>query len=411
MRQPGCADSAEASADMRILAVVSFFPLPENHGDALRRMMLLDALALMGKLHVLAVLRDSTTPEDVVALRSRLEGHLVEVFRPDRSRNLDKLMFALRTGAPPWMGRQWSAELDARIKSLSSDTYDAALWIGEPSGLYARGDLAARSLWDKSNVLSASTRASAREARGTLRYFERLANFRLSRAFEMRTLANIDEVWVTSGPEADRLEQETGRQASAVVRSMIKLEPHRANTNSSSRDLVWMSTLSYQPNWTGLLRLLDAADDLLVSRGYTLRVVGGGASAAQIEKLSTYRSVKFLGFVEDLAEAFDGVRCALVPVWSGAGVKLKTLTFTSWGVPIAATSTAIEGLPAEIAAYVSDDARDLVLNALTMTSEELDNAAVRASAIVESELGYESFARDVEQALDRTYVDERGRES
>ena len=51
-----------------------------------------------------------------------------------------------------------------------------------------------------------------------------------------------------------------------------------------------------------------------------------------------------VGFVDDLAEFYGGLRVAVAPIRYGAGVKLKTVEALQYGVPIVATTVGAEGL-------------------------------------------------------------------
>jgi polysaccharide biosynthesis protein PslH len=65
--------------------------------------------------------------------------------------------------------------------------------------------------------------------------------------------------------------------------------------------------------------------------------------------------------VESLDEFFAGLGAAVVPLWRGAGVKLKTLSFMSAGVPVVGTPVAVEGLQVQHGRHclVADDPAEL----------------------------------------------------
>src|SRR4051794_8887268 len=99
---------------MKILAVISDFPMPQNHGDALRRLMVLRALSQAGELTVAAAMRTTTTTADVDALRSALPG--VRVFvdplapiagSQARAKVARSIVGPLHLN-PPWLYHYWS---------------------------------------------------------------------------------------------------------------------------------------------------------------------------------------------------------------------------------------------------------------------------------------------------------------
>jgi glycosyltransferase involved in cell wall biosynthesis len=56
--------------------------------------------------------------------------------------------------------------------------------------------------------------------------------------------------------------------------------------------------------------------------------------------------VDVLGFVEDLDGVLAGASAAVVPVWKGAGIKMKTLVLMGAGLPVVSTPVGMEGIAA-----------------------------------------------------------------
>jgi glycosyltransferase involved in cell wall biosynthesis len=66
------------------------------------------------------------------------------------------------------------------------------------------------------------------------------------------------------------------------------------------------------------------------------------------------------GFVADIAPFMDGCRLALAPLRYGAGVKGKVNMAMSYGLPVVATSAAVEGMHVQAGqeVMVADSAAD-----------------------------------------------------
>ena len=71
-----------------------------------------------------------------------------------------------------------------------------------------------------------------------------------------------------------------------------------------------------------------------------LQVVGAGLQHPP----SSDPRVEAVGFVEDLALAYAGARCALVPLLQGGGSPLKLIEALAYGLPVLATPRAVAGL-------------------------------------------------------------------
>jgi len=392
----------------RVLAVVTFFPWPQNHGDALRRLMFLEALAATSDLTAVCIERPETTAEDVAELRDRLPGAEVVVMAPwqrDLTRRRSQAMRVVRglaTATPPWIYRQWSPDVASVLETLTDErSFELAVLIGEPAGIYARHAHAARVVWDKSNVLTASDLDALRTVSSLVGKARALVGLPFSFSFERRVLRRVQGVVVTSEEEEQRLHRRFGPVPAVTIPSAMGPQERGRGIDHESRTLLWLSTLSYTPNWDGLLRFLAASDDTFRRRGLTLRVVGAGATARQVQTLARLPYVDYRGFVDDLADACDGVAAGVVPVWAGAGVKLKTLTLMGLGVPVVATPVALEGVPHEAAARVARTPEEFAAALDDLDPQLLAGAAARARTVLQERFSREIFFRSVADAVDR----------
>ena len=209
---------------------------------------------------------------------------------------------------------------------------------------------------------------------------------------------------MTSEEERERLHRLFGVMPCTTIPSAVSPpQPVAPGIDHDSRTLLWLSTLSYPPNWDGLVRFLRATDEQLRRGGWTVRVVGADATPRQVEFLAAYPYVDYRGYVEQLADACAGVAAAVVPVWAGAGVKLKTLTLMSLGVPVIATPVALEGIPHDAAAVVAPTPEDFLTGLERLTPDDLRAAAVRGRQVLDENFSKASFdegvARLVRDAL------------
>ena len=402
------ADPTGTAPRPRVLAVSTFFPWPVDHGDAVRRSMVLQALAESAELTAVCVDRPGTTAADEVALRAALPGATVHRLPLRRARvtslraRVARTARGLATLTPPWVYRREAPGLEELLaQEAATGQYDVVVLVGEPAGPAApwARRVAPRVVWDKSNVLTASDLDALRTVSSLLGRVRALTTLPLSWVFERRVLAAVDEVWVTSREEDDRLHRVFGRRSRLVLPSTVAPRSPAAGLDPTSRTLLWVSTFGYTPNWDGLLRFLDAAGGALVAGGWTLRVVGAGATPAQEARLRATPAVDYRGFVADLAEACSGVAAGVVPVWAGAGVKLKTLTLMSLGVPLLATPVALEGIGPEAAAAVPETPADFVGALAALRPEDLIAAATRAAAVLEDRFTSEAFTAGVRRGL------------
>lgn len=390
----------------RILAVVTFFPVPADQGDPLRVLALLLALQAVTDLHVVAVKRRDTTSEHEQELRDKLSDsrvYVCELDRPDvLSTRSGRLIRGAFRGVPAWVYSNSSRDASRRIKEVGGNCETIVL-IGEAAALHIPAVRGQKIIWDKANVISASI--SENRHRLTSR-FERLkatVTAGPAKRFERRALEAVSSVWVTSAEDAERLRRTFGREADAVIPSSVEVPktPQVASTEGSS-EIYWMSSFKYPPNWDGLVRLLRALEKIDPQGEVRLRVAGYGATEAQRAHLVSERRVDYIGFVDDIADSASGVLAAVVPLWAGAGVKLKTLTLLALGLPIFATSAAMEGLPEDLAICVEDEpeemARALLRAVRNGINDNSDAASNRLSTMAEH-FSISSFNSNVHRAM------------
>lgn len=395
---------------MRVLAIVSYFPVPQNHGDALRRLMMLQALDTVGHLTIAAARRVDTTDADELSLRTMfpsatvITGPLAFYSGPSVVAKICRTLIGVARLTPPWVFQQWSPTLSRAIDALDPAQFDLVVMVGESSALYARSINGSRFAWDKSNVLLASDIDTIRGAGSAAARLRALVTLPITRRFEKRAVDRSDEVWVTTAEEGERLERLYRRGASAIIPSCVPLTDDAVDIDPSSKTIVWMSTMSYRPNWDGLCAFLKANDDALSASGFTVRVIGTGGSPAKQRHLERFASVEYLGFVADLRSAFTGVACAVVPVWAGAGVKLKTLTFMGYGLPVISTPVGMEGIPVDAATTVVPRADGFASALSALTPEQLREGAVRGRMRVLDSFSPATFVAEVVAAVNAEHL-------
>ena len=213
---------------MKILTVVSYFPMPQDHGDALRRLMVLQALQQDNALTVSAAYRTTTTDADVVALKSALPrarvlvGELAPIAGPSLVAKLKRTALGPLRATPPWIFQHWSPSLADALGALD-DQFDAVVLVGEGSGLYASMVAGPHIVWDKSNVLVASDLSTLRSQESIAARLRALVTIGLTKSFEKRILRRADVVWVTTAEEDERLARHYARRADAIIPSCVPL--------------------------------------------------------------------------------------------------------------------------------------------------------------------------------------------
>ncbi|MFC0533234.1 glycosyltransferase family 4 protein [Phytohabitans kaempferiae] len=383
---------------MGLTVVSTFFPIPQDRGDPVRVLMMLRAIAKVRGYTLLAVRRPETTDAQVEELRALLPGVEVRDFaatpyRLDRLGPLGRYPESLGGGLPPWVRTRYSRALHDDLR----DRAGAGVAIGEAAGAYL-ADTRLRWHWDKANVLATSSREDVAEAPGMAHQIRARYLAGISARFEARALAHCGTVSVTSDEEAARLLTSHGRKADFTLPSCVPV-PDGHVPAPRQRELVWLSSFAYRSNLLGLRRFLDEAWEPLRRAGFALTLVGSGLSNGMRDELAAYDGVRVLGYVDDLRPVLAGARAGIVPLWSGAGVKLKTLTLLAHSVPVFSTPVGVEGVPPTVAVRVAPTSVGLADQLLAASEAELDEMAAEALRLVRERFSQEWFATRLVESL------------
>lgn len=383
---------------MGLTVVSTFFPLPQDRGDPIRVLMMLRAIAHVRSYSLLVVRRSDTTHEQVEELRSMLPG--VEVrdysatpYRLGRMGPLGRYHEAFVDGMPPWVRTRYSQALHDDLRARTA----LGIAVGEAAGAYLRGTHL-RWHWDKANVLAASSRQDVAEASDLAHQLRAQYLSKISTRFESYALPLASTVSVTSEEEATRLLHHHGRLADFTLPSCVPV-PVGHVPQPQPRTLVWLGSFSYRSNLLGLHRYLDEGWAKLRRAGFTMMLVGSGLTEQIRMSLESYGGLEVLGYVDDLRPVLARARAAVVPLWSGAGVKLKTLTLLAHSVPVFSTPVGAEGVPPTGALRIADTPGSLAAEILRSSPADLDGMANEALRLVQHQFSEERFVEHLIKSL------------
>jgi glycosyltransferase involved in cell wall biosynthesis len=252
---------------------------------------------------------------------------------------------------PPWVLAQFNRRMWRRGHSIA-ESFDAIVILDDYAGAYApslkRTYPRTPIIVDKPVVLAAFPTDVPAPDRLKEQVRDRLGRL-LTISFERRYLHHVDSAVVTSDEEAERFQRLYGKSPE-VVPSAIDLPGSASLQANGSRDgarlsIGWIGSLDGEPIVEGLQRFVESAWQPLGRDGFRLLVAGGNAPPS-VEALESFPGVNLLGYVDHLDSFLDSLGAAVVPLWAGQGIKLKTLTLLGAGLPVAATTVALEGIPA-----------------------------------------------------------------
>ncbi len=322
---------------MKIICIASTFPYPMDLGGQVRIVSHLRALAERHDVLLLTCERPDTDAATVAALRDDL-SLAVRTFHAFGDRgSLRGWYRALELRCPPYVAVQVSDELRLAL-ALEALRSDVVVALDDYAGAYFSAlPLDAGTVLDKHRILAPEWVARFPRTPGAV-------SDRLLASFERDTIQRASAVVVTSDAEYEKLHERHQPASSAMVPS--EPTPLSVERAPDGKTIAWLGAHEYVPNREGLEQFLDQGWDH-VGQDARLVVAGKGATPGLQRRAAGREDIHVLGFVEDLQAFMVAPVAAVVPLWAGGGVKLKTVTFMEAGVPVVATASAVEGLDVE----------------------------------------------------------------
>ena len=162
------------------------------------------------------------------------------------------------------------------------------------------------------------------------------------RRFERGVLSRASESWMVSEAEMAAAARLCPQARLRYVPNVVDVAAIVPVVPSAEPRAVFVANFAYEPNRNGLRFLLEEVmprvwEELPQAR---LRLVGANLELPP----GADERVEAAGFVERLADAYAGARCAVVPLLQGGGTPLKFVEALAYGLPVLATPRAAAGL-------------------------------------------------------------------
>lgn len=335
---------------MRILFLSQLLPLPPDAGPKIRAYYVLRYLIEAGhQVTLLCFTRPGDREEDVNQLRRICRS--VETVSLVRSRSQDASagLRSLFSETPFLILRDQIEPMALRMERLLAHrSFDAVhadqLWMA-PYGLTQSGP-SFRVLDQHNAVFMIPDRMAAYERNPLTRALLKHEARKL-RAFEQRTCRSFDHVvWVTN---QDRQALGIPRDSSAVRHHVIPIATDASKRCAVKRSrpfrVTFLGGMHWPPNaegiswfaervWPRVTRVLPSALLTLIGKGAPRKLSQQGLGSR----------FQVTGYVGSLEPYLSETAAFIVPLRSGAGMRVKILDAWSWGLPVVSTSLGAEGI-------------------------------------------------------------------
>ena len=163
-----------------------------------------------------------------------------------------------------------------------------------------------------------------------------------TKQWEYGLIDQSDETWVVSSVEQQLLRERRPDKSIQLVSNIVDV----AGSNTPfalRRDLLFIGSFQHPPNIDAILFFLKKIHPLIAEHlGDAKFYIIGDKTPPEIVALATEKII-VAGLQRDVRPFFDSVRLSVAPLRYGAGVKGKINQSMAFGVPVVATSVAVEG--------------------------------------------------------------------
>ena len=195
------------------------------------------------------------------------------------------------------------------------------------------------------------------------------------RQLEHELIEQADETWVVRPVEQRLLQEKWPGKSIQLVSNIVDI-PGSKTSFAFRRDWLFIGGFQHRPNIDAVIFFLQEIYPLVSERLQDAKFyIIGDKVPPEIAALATERII-VAGLQRDVRSFFNSVRLSVAPLRFGAGIKGKINQSMAFGVPVVATSLAVEGMGVtdHEDVLVADDPEDFARTLVELyESEELWN--------------------------------------
>lgn len=244
---------------------------------------------------------------------------------------------------PFFIQRLYEPRLKKLVKKLlTKNNYEFVIYDGFSTLIY-RSKTEAEKIYIDDEDITDLLKQRFKSENNLIKKISLYLNFLKSKSYEKQHLTQVDQVWAISPETRKRLKSLT------LARTLLMptyLPVAKNVFNSKSTHLVFTGTLSWLENVAGLKWFLNE-HWWEIHRKFpelVLDIIGREANSEFVDFLGHFPQVEHHGYVKDLKDFYQQSALAIAPVLINAGIKVKILTYLSYGLPVVATKTSALGL-------------------------------------------------------------------
>lgn len=332
---------------MRILFASQLLPFPLDAGPKVRSYYVLRHLAEAGHgVTLLCFVRPEDRPQHLAEMARWCRAVEPVPISRSRLRDLRDGALSLVSQTPFLIRRDRRPEMDTRIaRLLAAGSFDAfhadQLWMAPLADLC--GTVGLKVLDQHNAVFKVPERLASHHPNPAARVLLRKEASKLAR-FERATVDRFDDVVWVSQEDREAVCGRAGTRRQHVI--PIAVDPRASAPVSRPRPsrVTFLGGLHWPPNADGVRWFAEHVWPAVSGAvpGATLTVIGKGAG--RVLASDPLARIDVRGYVEDLRALLSETAAFVVPLRTGAGMRVKILDAWCWGLPIVSTTVGAEGI-------------------------------------------------------------------
>ena len=391
---------------MRILYLCHRIPYPPNKGDKIRAFHQLRAIAARHEVDLFTLSDQAVDPAHVSALSACCRTITVIRLHP-RWAKLRALPF-LFTRAPLTLPYFYSRDLDAAIrKAMGERFYDRIFVYCSAMAQYVERVEQIPMVMDLVDVDSDKWLQYSAVTPFPFSALYRREAARLQE-YERAACQKFSCILVSTDREAQLLRRISPDAPVQVIPNGVDTDFFRGapdSTEPTAPTVVFTGDMSYFPNDDAVIFFaLKVLPVIRQSLPNTRFIIVGRDPSRNVRRLEQIDGVEVTGFVADVRTCLAKAQVAVAPFSIAAGIQNKILEALAYGLPVVATSRAVQGLSKGVAEVVEtgNTAAELAAKTVRLLS---DSQFARAKGIegrrrVTAEYNWEHALEGVLQRLE-----------
>ena len=298
-----------------ILVIDHHLPMPDRDSGSLRMFQILKLLQQLG--HRVTFLPDNLA--DIPPYTAELQKHGIKVVHHPYVKKIRDYLIA--------HGSEFDVVVLSRCQFARKHIDDVRLYAPQSRIIFDTVDL--HFLREESEARLTSDPEIRQKARET-------------KQWEYELIDQSDETWVVSTTEQQLLQEMSPNKSIQLISNIVDIPGSRIPFELR-KDLLFIGGFQHPPNIDAVLFFLKEIYPLLIEPlGDAKFYVIGDKVPPEIVALAN-DNVVIAGLQRDVRPFFDSVKLSIAPLRFGAGVKGKINQSMAFGVPVVATSIAVEG--------------------------------------------------------------------